>query len=463
MLLAVLLVVLCGVAAALFLLQKSPVLPHPQPVEQHFLSQVEEDALAAVLIAPRGKTAYPLVRTEQGMRLQGKEEMPLRESVLSDMLYAAGHVEAEIVIGPEAELEDGRSAFGLEEPALRLVLTETDGKKTEILFGNTVPETDMEQYYALSGGILYTVLSEPVDILFHDVEYLRDFRQLQIQADLLDRIRVQGEEDMLFTYTADGFVMESPIPYPAAPNKMDALLKQIERMAFEAYLGPAAEQDLAAMGLEQPRITVTLSQAKSIITGQTTEGESVTLNVGEKEYVLHLGGKIGDTALYVQWNDGVYKASQFLFGFLEEIKGEDYLSKTPLNFTVDRLQKLEVEGKCAYTVEMVEALTDENEIATDEYGRTLYDAQVKKDGKITDAEMFLNWYVQLNRLPMAGKLQAGQAYDETPLYTLHAQTADTQREISFHSMDALHAALSVDGVACFYVEKGSLSLLETLP
>ena len=463
LLMVTLAVVLCGVAAALFLLQKHPALPEPKPVERHFLSDVEEEALAAVLIAPKGKAAYPLVRTEKGMRLQGREEMPLRENILSDMLYAAGHVEAEIVIGPEGEIEDGRAAFGLAEPALRLVLTEKDGRKTEILFGDAVLQTDPEQYYALSGGVLYTVLAEPVDILFHDMEYLRDFTQPQIQGDLLDRIRVQGEEDILFTYTPDGFQMESPISYPAAQSKMNALLNRLESMAFEAYLGPAAEQDLAALGLEAPRITVTLNQAKSIISGQTTEGENVTLNVGEKDYVLQLGEKIGDTALYVLWKDGVYKASQFLFGFLEEMKAEDYLSQTPMNFTVDRLERLEVEGKGVYTVEMVEALTEENRIATDEYGQTLYDAKVKKNGEAADAEAFLNWYVQLNRLPMAGKLQQGQAYEEAPLYTLYLQTADTRRSISFHSMDALHAALSVDGVAKFYVEKSGLSLLETLP
>ena len=45
LLMVTLAVVLCGVAAALFLLQKHPALPDPKPVERHFLSDVEEEAL----------------------------------------------------------------------------------------------------------------------------------------------------------------------------------------------------------------------------------------------------------------------------------------------------------------------------------------------------------------------------------------------------------------------------------
>lgn len=461
-----LVVLLAAVAGGFLLLQKNPALPEAEPVQQHYLSRISEEDIQALLMAPQGKEAYLLVRTEEGMRLQGKEDMSLREDIVSDLLFAAGNVQADHVIGPETDVQGDKKDYGLENPSLQLVLTDEQGEETEILLGNLVPQTEEKQYFALCGGVLYTVLAEPVELLFHDAQYLRAFDQPRFQADLMDSIRVEGKETLLFTYTPDGFCMKEPFAYPVDKSKMDALLQNVERMAFEAYLGPAAQQDLAEMGLVQPEVTLTLTQAESILTGIGADGEQVSMNVAGKDHVLYLGKDIGDTAVYVLWEDGVYKASQFLFGFLKNLQAEAYLSRTPMNFSVDRLQRLTISTEnteAEYTIEMVEALTAENEIATDEYGQTLYDAAVKKNGQPADAEAFLRWYVQLNRLPVAGKVPDNQAFEAKEMGSLLLKTDALERRITFHSMDALHAVMAVDGEGHFYVEKANLSLLNECP
>lgn len=460
------LLLLAVLGAVVFFVQKQEPLPEPEGAEKVYLVQMAEEEMTALQVMPRGKAPIHLVKTEDGMRLKGREEIALRESIVSDMLYAAGNIQAYVEIGPMEELEEGPGVFGLEEPALRLIITGAEGTEQQILFGDEVPQAETEQYFALTEGVLYAVLAEPCDILFHDAQYLRAFDQPKFQADLLDRIEVSGKEELAFAYTPDGFVMEVPYAYPAMKTKMDALLKRIEAMAFEAYLGTAAENDLESLGLSTPETIITLTQAPSVIQGTTLEGESVTMHVEEVQHQLHVSRDMGESVQYVLWNGGVYKASSFLFGFWQELQAEEFLSHTPMNFLVDRLNTLEItgpQGDAAYEVEMVEAVGDDNRIMTDEYGQTLYDAAVKKNGEAMDAQIFLNWYVQLNRLPLAGRVQEGQSWQETPEYTLSFKTDAVERTVTFHEMDALHLVMMVDGVAPFYVEKDALSLLETLP
>ncbi len=457
--------VLAVLGAAFFLLEKNKPLPEPEKANPIWITAMKEDDIQSLSIHEKGKQAYPLVRTEKGMRLLGKEETELRESIVSDMLYAAGNMAANIRIGSLEEVDADLADFGLEEPSMRIVIENTEGEKQEILLGNAVPEMEPEQYFCLSGGVLYTVLAEPCDILFHEAEYLRYFEQPELQADLMDRIEVTGKEKLVFQYTKDGFLMEEPYRYPADEGKMNSLLQRIEHMAFEAYLGKQEENDLAALGLWEPEVTVTLTQAPSVLSGITAEGKSVAFDVAEKQYTLQLGQNLGGTAVYVLWENEVYKASNFLLGFWKELQTEEFLSQMPMNIKVDRLQKMTAkwpENEAVYEVEMVEVVAENNEIATDEYGQTLYDAQVKKNGETMDAAAFLRWYVQVNQILPAGKV-TGEVEKAQCLGSLYLQTEAMERTISFYPFDALHAAVDVDGVCLYYIEKDALSLMKALP
>lgn len=446
--------------------------PLPEQIEKEIIpaaKQVDivnlaEDQVVSLAVWPRDYTAYTLERTEGGMQLKGAPETPLRADVVGDILYAAGALKANITIGPAEELKAELPHFGFETPTLRYEIEDVRGEKIEVLLGNKVPDDEVEQYFCLAGGMVYTVLAEPCDVLFHHVEYLRDFKQPQLQADLMDQIILEGEKNISFRYTPDGFVMETPVEYPVQKAKMDAVLNYIERMAFEAYLGTAEENDLAALGLEEPCLTVTLIQAPSVVSGITTEWENVTFDVGEQTYTLLIGNDTGASGVYLIWNGGVYKGSNFLFGFWKDMQAEEFYSKTPMHFQVDRLQSLQVkkgEETTLYEVEMVEVILENNQIATDEYGQTLYDARVEKNGEEMDAAAFLNWYVQLNTLPVSGKLQETMQGDA--LYAVTLKTGSVERQVVFRHMDALHALMEVDGEAVFYVEKSALQLFEQLP
>ena len=153
--------------------------------------------------------------------------------------------------------------------------------------------------YCMIGGdpVIYEVLAVHTDVFFHELEYLREFAQPSIRGDLLDRIEVSGDVTFSADYTPSGWIMTAPYRYPLSTLRTDSLLSSIESMAFEACLGTEEEVNLVDYGLDQPTLTVTLTQAKTVITGETQSGEQVSLDVPESRMTLLLGRETGKRCL----------------------------------------------------------------------------------------------------------------------------------------------------------------------
>ena len=246
------------------------------------------------------------------------------------------------------------------------------------------------------------------------------------------------------------------------------LLESIEGMGFEACLGRAAELDLSVYGLTKPALTIRLTQAPTVVTGQTEDGEDVSVPIPETRYTLRLGDETGESGVYVLWDGMVYKASNFLLGFWKELTVDALLLRQPVNFLVNNLNQVAVAAdgqETVYDVRMVEAVTENNQIATDEYGETLYDAAVRKNGGDTDmdAQVFLSWYQQLAGMGMAGKLPEGYAPAGEPTLTLTLKNDELTRTLAFYPYDALHSALLVDGVGVFYTDNAFVTLAKETP
>lgn len=464
--LAVVLALVVGSLMLGSLLKKTPPLPEGEDEGLQWLTQTAADSIAVLSLQPREGRGFSLTRTEDGFRLKEHPGWDLRADVVESMLEAAGFLKAGMTLGTPETLGVPLDAFGLAEPVLSVALTDKEGRLTEVHFGDTVPDEETAMYYCLMGDTVYAVLQEPCYDLFHEAEYLRFFEQPKLQTDLLDQIRVEGDIRFTLRYTPDGFMMETPWQYPADALVVQRLLDNIGMMAFEACLGTPEENDMDALGLSSPCLTVTLSQAASVITGETVTGEAVTLNVPEKTYTLLVGNETGKSGVYVCWEEVVYKASNFLLGFWKALQPETYLSAAPLSFPVERLHSVTIETggvKTVYTVEMVESLTKNNEIETDEYGTPLYDALVKKNGGDGDARAFLAWYVRVNRWPLMGRVQEGFIPSGEALGKIVVRAGETERTMAFYPMDGLHVALTVGEESLFYAEGAILSLLQELP
>ena len=457
-------------ALCVYLLRATAPLPEiPEKEMPQALLSGGSEAVAAVSIQAEDGEGYVLRRTENGVFLEGREGMALREKSIEEIWDFAGSLASEsTVINTRAQAVN-LADFGLAPARLRVGVTRVDGSESELLIGDETPQEMPQRYCMIAGNpYLYTVLASACDVFFHDAAFLRDFDQPALDASLLDRIEISGSLSLDMHYTPSGWILDAPLVYPLSTARMKALLSSVESMGFDACMGCPEETSLSAWGLAAPSLTVRLTQAATRLIGQTSEGESVSFDVPEKTYTLLLGNDIGESGVYVLWEGMVYRASNFVLGFWKDLTVDDLLLREPVNFLINNLNGVEFQTasqRAAYRVELVESITENNQIATDEYGQTLYDCEVYRQGEKEpmEAERFLQWYTSLASLTAAGRLREGFAPSGGPDVEIVLKNDTLTRTIALYPYDALHDAIFVDGVGIFYTEKSWLDTVMPAP
>ena len=454
----------------LWLLQATRPMPSvPEVPPPIYLLPRRSEEIQSISLAADAQTPYTLIRTpEGGFALSGQEAVPLRTSLTSDMESSLHHLEAAQLAG-DIHPGDDLSPFGLSPALLTAHITYQDGEAITLLIGADAPTDEPQRYCMIQGSqTLYTLFTQVADPLFYEADYLRDFSQPQLDASLLDRITLSGQLDFSLFYTPSGWQMDRPYSYPLSPQQTDKLLARIEAMAFESCLGSPEEVDLAALGLDEPLLTVYLDQAATHLTGETIDGEMISLDMPPCRYTLHLGHETGKSGVYLQWEGMIYKASNFLLGFWKELQIQSFLLANPVNLYVNDLHTLALETPSlsrAYSIQMVESLTENNQLARDEYGNLLYDAMITRQGENApmDAEAFLSWYISLSQMVPSGQLPDGYQPEGQPLARLTLATPSITREISLYPYDPLYDAMEVDGICLYYVENSWRQLLCQAP
>lgn len=460
-------VLAAGIGA--YFVRRPVVPPLPDGQEKAVLLFRPEEEIESVAIEPGDGAAYTLVRREGAFRLEGMEEVALRMDVVEQILLVCADLKAEETVLDPAEEAVDLADFGLMPPAAKITVGYTDGSSAALLLGDPAPQ-EIPQRYCMAAGDprLHTLLSSDADVFFHEADYLRFFTQPEWRPDLLDRITVTGEVDLDLHYTPSGWILDRPFHYPLSTLRTDALLARIGQIGFEACLGTLEEVDLKACGLDDPPLTVTLVQAATVVTGETGDGQQVQYPVPAMTYTLKIGRETGKSGVYVGWNGSVYKASNFLMGFWKELRAENLLLREPVNLLVNDLARVAFACRgitAAYEVEMVESVTENNQIATDAYGQVLYDAAVQRAGETgyMDAAAFLSWYQRLAALSPAGALPEGYQPAGEPWARIALENSALTRDIAFYAYDALHSAMAVDGTCRYYVDNSALEALADTP
>ena len=459
--------VLAGIGAY-FLRPQAPAPPVSLRTEPLYLLSRPADEIEAIAVTPREGDAYALVQRETGLRLLGEEDTALREWLTEDLLSVAASLPVQDVAAEE-DRAPSLGDFGLEPPLTTVTVTYRDGERVTLRFGDATPGEEDTRYCLRAGdGRVFTVMNEESRLVLYERDYLRAFEQPKIDASLLDRVDVAGDIVFGAYYTQSGWQMDAPFRYPLSTARTDQLLKSIEGMGFETLLGDRQSLNLADYGLDHPALTVTLTQAPTVVSGENAAGETVTIPQPSAQYVLEIGAETGKSGVYLSWRGRVFKASNFVLGFWKALSVEDMLLRQPVNLLVNDLNRVTLEygdHKASYEVRMVEAVTQNNQIATDEYGSVRYDCAVRRAGEQADmdAEAFLSWYVRLASLSPAGDLPPGYTPGGEPRARIILENDRLTRVIDFCPWDALHDAIVVDGVARFYVESAWLDSVKDTP
>lgn len=202
-------------------------------------------------------------------------DFPLAQSYPEDMTEALGKITADRELTDGDELAD----YGLEEPVYTVEVTSSDGKVTNIYFGNTTGD----YYYVTVNdtGVVYTVSTtviEDLNYTLDDMAQLDDYPSIGSGNLVREVITRNGETT---TYDSENEDQEEDIA--AVAGGLGAVTLS------EAADYSVADEDLAGFGLDEgTRITVEATY--------TQDDE-------EKVLTLYIGNEDGDGNRYVMMND----------------------------------------------------------------------------------------------------------------------------------------------------------------
>lgn len=457
------LLLLAAAACGFLLLRRAPEPRevHPAAEEAVLLFQAVPEDLVSVQIAPGTGEAYTLRISGSTLTLPEDPDFTLRPALNQLILDNCLTVRAETVY---ARISDGvpLSAFGLSPEAMSVRITCADGTEHRIRIGAQAA-SDIPYYYFLwdDDDRIFGGSIDMADAFSCDLAFLRAVPQPAIRADLLSAVRLEGEADYSFRCTDAGWQMLSPVNYPLNPDRMEGYLENLEGFAFSRYLGSAEGADLAAAGLSEPAMTLTLSFAPSVLTVPDTQGATHTFPVDAHEEVFLIGGRYDSQNRWALYRGGLYTVTDFRLSFLTAFDLSNSLLMYPVNFEPSALRALTVrtaEGRVRFELVLTEQTDKKGTLLTGEEGETLWDLHVTRDGEAFDSDAFLSLYNRLRRLAPEGTLTVPEG--ET-LAWITLESAGFTRVVTLSRADAMHLALGIDGTCLFYCAESWLDVVRS--
>ena len=202
------------------------------------------------------------------------------DAKIGDIIAQAATAHIESFVADSANL----AAYGLQEPRGTVSLFPEGSEKPVVLQIGAAAKDDAAKIYAkLSTRDSVVVLKKTVETLLETKPNdLRDKSLLRVEADIVDRINIEGagQEKIVLVRKGEGWVREKDLPVNAA--LATSLLKDLQNqqvMGFEADVAA----DLQTYGLDAPTVKVTLSSYASENTPETKAGERpiVTVLIGK--------------------------------------------------------------------------------------------------------------------------------------------------------------------------------------
>ena len=220
------------------------------------------------------------------------------------------------------------TAFGLQEPRGTVTLFTEGSEPPTVLQVGAATEKDKEQIYVkLSTRDAVCVVPKAIETLLDTKPNdLRDKQLLRVEADIVDRLSIEGagKEKIVVARSGESWVRkvgakEEAINAGAATR----LLHELRGQQVASFVADLAT-DLPKYGLDEPSVKVTLSSYASENTAETksgerpivsvlfgkTDGDKVYAKLDDEPFVVSVPGTLLDFAMTdpLQWQDlGIYR------------------------------------------------------------------------------------------------------------------------------------------------------------
>ena len=465
---------LLGLCAALIFALVALQKPHQTPAEetenagQLTLFECARADVRSIQLTPPSGESYTLIHRDGSLYLDADEPYLIRRLISDNLLSALCTVIMEEQVLNTHKTVSDLGAFGLENPVCSAVLTLQNGETHHLRLGDAM-QFGIPYRYCMwdDDPWIYAISADVFDVFSYTREALHPVTQPVWDHRFWDQVTIRGEVNRTLTLTPAGWQLTSPIGYPVSTESAESFLSSVESISFATYVGAADQLDLAALGLVEPRLTLTIKQAATVAT-YTDDTGAVTEEIllPEEDITVSFGHDKDDYYVYCMYLDTVYTATRFQTAFLWNEDLSSLADPTPLDVRVTKVMSVTAstaDETHVYTLSLTEQLLENGELKQDDLGNVLYDVHVRKDGIPMDADAFLMWYTAVHALSPSHSVPDAQALSQSPLLTLTLSGDGFSRSAAFLPLDSLHTALSVNGTAFSYLQNTDLADILALP
>lgn len=265
------------------------------------------------------------------------EAFPVDEEKMEELLSPFASFTAAFVI---EEVED-YGQYGLDEPVCSIHLT-TEEETYDILLGD-YSTMDSQRYLSIGDGNVYLVEDDPLDDFTLVLSDMIDNDDIPV-FETVERIAFAGAEDYEIVYEedSDATYREEDVYFadlngdvlPLDTDKVEGYLQDIRFMDLGTYVSyNATEEEIAACGLDDPELTVTvdytdededgnavsgtfvlsisrdpeeLAAAAEAAEAETSDGEDAAAEEEEAEITAY--ARVGESQILYQLTSDDYKA-----------------------------------------------------------------------------------------------------------------------------------------------------------
>lgn len=459
-------------AAVFFVLrentQDSPPPVHTASEYVTVLGTYTPDDIASVTITPPDGEAYTLLSRDGTMVYAEDPSFPLRPGITELVIANVCAVRGEYTVLDTAEHPVKLSDFGLDPSRCVCSFRLTDGTENTIRIGNQIAGGDIPYYYFMwnDDSRIFAGGTDMYSAFSYDRSFLHTVIQPSVNTDILDAVEITGQNTLSLRYTDIGWQIDAPFSYPADPSLMTGYLTNLSHVLFSRYICPAEEADLEALGLKDPLLTLTLTEAESVLTVPDASGILHTWPVPEARYMFRFGADYDEYNRYVEYDGVVYTATRYLTDFLFSVGAKELCLSSPFRLDIYQLTALEAVSpsvRVRYDIILTEQVGRNGALITDEFGNTLFDCAVLRNGEETDTDAFLAWYAAGPRqVSPSGVFTGPSPLEGEPAASFTLFGEKSKRTVFFYK-SGLQYLMYVDGTCLFYVSSQVFEQLFPLP
>jgi hypothetical protein len=200
-----------------------------------------------------------------------------------------------------AENATDLTAFGLDNPPIKVAAKLADGKTVEVAFGAENPSRTYNYAKLSDSNEVFLTLSSWKGLFTKAVDDLRNRKVLPIEADTdIDAIRItEGNRELELQKTGENWAVKKPLETPGDNSEILSMISSVRFAQVSSFAEPAVTA--RAAGLEPPVMRIVLHDTKAqadrtLLIGRSPETDKYYARDASKDTIVIIDRDIPEKA-----------------------------------------------------------------------------------------------------------------------------------------------------------------------